>query len=68
MKTFLNTLALFTAITLVAGVTTAMADQQRSDEAATYSQQASGPYASARGEIRNGTVNVPSDFQAQGSH
>jgi hypothetical protein len=65
MKTFLNILALFTALTLVAGVTTAMADQQRSDEAAIYSQQAhgSGPYASAHGEILSMT-----DFQAQGSH
>jgi len=65
MKTFLNTLALFTAMTLVAGITTAMADQQRSDEASIYSQQAhgSGPYASARGEI-----GTSGDFQAQGSH
>jgi len=65
MKTFLNTFALFTAMTLVAGVTAAMADQQRSDEAAIYSQQAhgSGPYASAHGEILSMT-----DFQAQGSH
>ena len=43
MKTFLNTFALFTAMTLVAGVTAALADQQRSDEAAIYSQQAGLP-------------------------
>ena len=57
--------ALLTAAILVGGAASAMADQQRSDEAAIYSQQAhgSGPYASGHGEILSMT-----DFQAQGSH
>ena len=81
MKTLIT---LLTATTLFAGVTTAMADQQASDEATSntlvqqVARNVSGPSASARvrGEVRNSTVIVPSavnapstiDFQAQGSH
>jgi len=79
MKTLITVL---TATTLLAGVTSAMADQQASDEAAGYSLSRSagafgGAYGSAgvvRGQIDNSTVYVPSntqntiDFQATGSH
>ncbi len=73
MKTLLNVLTFVTAVTLVAGVTAAMADPQASDEAANYAsthqaRAASGPYASAR-VGGNSTVYVPSttDVQAMGS-
>jgi hypothetical protein len=71
MKTLINVLTFVTAITLVAGVTAAMADPQASDEAAHFASQAraaSGPYASAR-VGGNSTVYVPSttDFQATGT-
>jgi hypothetical protein len=75
MKTIIT---LLTATTLIAGATNAMAlDRQATDDALSYanSVQASrgfgGAYASAQvpgGDIRNSTVNVPSqeDFQLVG--
>ena len=77
MKTII---ALLTTTMLVAGATNAMAfDRQATDDAMDYaiSQQAAhgfgGAYASARvpgGDIRNSTVNVPTqeDFQLVGNH
>ena len=69
MKTLINVLTFVTAVTLVAGVTAAMADPQASDESAHFASQAraaSGPYARVGG---NSTVYVPSptDFQATGT-
>jgi O-glycosyl hydrolase len=74
MKTIIT---LFTTTMLVAGATSAMAfDRQATDDALDYatSAQASqgfgGAFASARvpGEIRNSTVDVPTqyDFQMDG--
>jgi hypothetical protein len=72
MKTMI---ALLTTTVLVAGVATAMAAEQGSDEAPGYAlslrmSRSSGPYASARvpGRIRNSTFNVPTqhDFQLDG--
>jgi hypothetical protein len=75
MKTIIT---LLTAATLAAGVTNAMAfDRQATDDALSYSANVQaargfgGAYASARvpgGDIRNSTVNVPTqeDFQLVG--
>lgn len=72
MKTIITLLA---TTMLVAGATSAMAlDRQATDDAAGYaiSQQAShgfgGAFASARGAVRNSSVNAQSqdDFQLDG--
>jgi hypothetical protein len=72
MKTMI---ALLTTTVLVAGVATAMAAEQGSDEAPGYAlslrmSRSSGPYASARvpGQIRNSTFSIPTqyDFQLDG--
>jgi hypothetical protein len=73
MKTIITLLA---TTALVAGATGAFAtDFQASDEAVSYalSHQTgwSGAYGSARGEVRNSTVDIPRaivDFQAGGGN
>jgi hypothetical protein len=72
MKTMI---ALLTTTVLVAGVTTAMAAEQGSDEAPGYAlslkmARSSGAYASARvpTQVRNSTFSIPAqrDFQLNG--
>lgn len=77
MKTIIT---LLTTTMLAAGATSAMAfDRQATDDALSYSTNAQasrgfgGAYASAwvsGGDIRNSTVNVPTqeDFQLVGTH
>ncbi len=72
MKTIITLLA---TTALVAGASGALAsDFQASDEAAGYAlshQGWGGAYNSARGQVRNSTVDIPHaivDFQAGGSN